>query len=359
MNRRGFLFTAAASVWAARGSAQDPQDPEPSRTREVESLDISPDGRLVAAGFKECRLCLWDRQTGRQLWSHHLSHDGMPSVRFSPNGKLVAASTRSTDEPSEYIIADTSTGRKREMPKEIKIYSAEVCWSSGGGRLHSVGLRRSEEGDEIETGVCTAVPGSKAFTSEVIGAIGTGRASFASATRDVILTEDGSLVRWSLSEKRELSKVRYQSSSNGRCSAVSSNGRLYAEAGDVLERKLGVAEVFDTATGKRVTHIAADGHWIRAVAFSPDSRRLATGAGNRSVRMWDIDTGKVIWAKQAHTNTVRAIRFSVDGRLLVSGSGGPGNADDGGKRPPEGEVIVWEAATGQSLNTFRDVAADP
>ncbi len=361
INRRDFLVSTAASIWTVRAAAQDLQEPVPTRTREVESVDISPDGRLVAAGYKECRLCLWDRQTGRQLWFRDVDHSGMPSVRFSPNGRLVACSTVSFDDPSRYIVADAATGRMRTMPEGMTIHDAQLCWAANDDRLHAVGRYSDNLGDESRSviKVCTVVPGSPEFTQEVICKGDFGHIHFARAARYAVLAHDGSLIQWSVSEKRELSRVRYQSTSNGYCSAVSADGSLYAEAGDVRERQLGVAEVFETSTGRRVTHVAAEGHWVRAVAFSPDSRCIATGAGNRSVRVWDIDTGRVIWAKQAHTNTVRAIRFSADGRLLVSGSGGPGNPDDGGKRPPEGEVIVWDAATGQSLNTFRDVAPDP
>ena len=48
--------------------------------------------------------------------------------------------------------------------------------------------------------------------------------------------------------------------------------------------------------------------------------RLATGADDAIVRIWDLETGKCIAALESHVSVVRGLDWSQDGRTLVSGS---------------------------------------
>ena len=54
------------------------------------------------------------------------------------------------------------------------------------------------------------------------------------------------------------------------------------------------------------------------VAFSADSRLLASGSGDRSVRLWRVDSGQRIAAWVGHSGAINALAFSPDGRWLAS-----------------------------------------
>src|SRR5690349_21330261 len=60
--------------------------------------------------------------------------------------------------------------------------------------------------------------------------------------------------------------------------------------------------------------------WVGAVAFSPDSRWLATGSADKTARIWDLATGETRAICRGHTDAVCATAFAPDGKVLATGS---------------------------------------
>lgn len=73
-----------------------------------------------------------------------------------------------------------------------------------------------------------------------------------------------------------------------------------------------------------VTRCAAtlEGHSdaVLVVAFSPDGECLASGGGDREIRIWDVNTTTPIDTLTGHGHWVQVLAWSPDGRFLASGS---------------------------------------
>jgi WD40 repeat protein len=60
---------------------------------------------------------------------------------------------------------------------------------------------------------------------------------------------------------------------------------------------------------------------VEEVAWSPDSRRIATsGAYDGMVQVWDAATGQVFATYPGHDDWVEAVTWSPDGRCIASGA---------------------------------------
>ena len=61
-----------------------------------------------------------------------------------------------------------------------------------------------------------------------------------------------------------------------------------------------------------------NGHFVVALAFTPDGRTLISTGEDHNVVMWDVETGMPLTTVEAHTDTVTAIALSPDERTFAT-----------------------------------------
>jgi WD40 repeat protein len=102
----------------------------------------------------------------------------------------------------------------------------------------------------------------------------------------------------------------------------SGNGKWLAIAsGD--PGQYGVARLWSVEPGessKRVRDLAESQDAVFAVAFSPDSKKLATAGADRIIRVYETESGKLLAQIEDHADWIFDIAFSPDGKRLASAS---------------------------------------
>ncbi len=103
----------------------------------------------------------------------------------------------------------------------------------------------------------------------------------------------------------------------------------------------------------RMATVAVDLRTLRAhegpvgtIAFSRDSRLLASGGEDGTARVWDVRTGQLLRTIRARCDSVDCVSFSPDGRWLLTC--GPNYKDSA-----DGAIQFWDAQTGELAREFR------
>ena len=79
---------------------------------------------------------------------------------------------------------------------------------------------------------------------------------------------------------------------------------------------------------------------VRAVSWSPDGKRLATGSDDSTAKVWDIASGQDQLTVETHRGAVNSVCWSWDGKRLATGS-------------EDSTAKVCDAANGQELCTLK------
>jgi WD40 repeat protein len=88
-----------------------------------------------------------------------------------------------------------------------------------------------------------------------------------------------------------------------------------------------------------VATLAGHNRAVAQTVFAPDGSRLATGASDGLVKLWDA-SGKELATLKKHTRIVKGVAFSPDGTRLASVGA-------------DGMLVIWDAAAGTLLHSVQ------
>ena len=242
----------------------------------INDVKFSRDGGLLAVATN-IGVWLYDAHVGAEILLLNENPKNIETVAFSPDGKTFATGSWSQEGRIQLWDIDTA---------------AQV--STMGKGIGSVGvLAFSEDG-------------------KTLASVGWGR-----GTRFHV---------WDVDTGHEVSHFTgKQVSIRGRALAVSPNHRFVVSAG---RNKI---FIWDTRTGSLQHTIEGREDLASSLAFSPDSKMLASG--HATIRLWNVETGSQMSRLDGHTRIVNALTFSPDGKTLASGDSG-------------GDIRLWNIGAG-------------
>lgn len=99
-----------------------------------------------------------------------------------------------------------------------------------------------------------------------------------------------------------------------------------------------IVKVWDAESGACLATLKGsvyDSERAVSLAFSPNGEKIASGFSDKSVQVWDIESGELVNTLKGHNGGVGFVFFSPDGRRIISGC------------PEDRTLRVWDAETGK------------
>lgn len=309
----GGIAEGGARVYSSSGDELLVLRGHDDRTLEA---DFSPDGTVILTTSVDGTVRLWDATTGEEL----LVLDG-GIADFGADGRVLAVSG-----PDAVVrLVDAATGE--ELASFQAVDAVDLSLSATG--LVAVAA------DTAGAFVIDAASGEQ-LLHLTAHRDGTCRVEFSpEGALLATASHDGTAKLWDLATGGEVRSLTGHAGPV--CGmAFSPDGARLATAGED-----GTARVWDVATGQELLVISGHATGIGSVVFDPSGRLLATAGGDGLTKLWDVSprgSRELLTVGTDAPATFSA--YSTDGTRLATGT-------------EEGEVAVWDAATGEREAVLR------
>ncbi|WP_206602819.1 NB-ARC domain-containing protein [Leptolyngbya ohadii] len=249
----------------------------PEIANPVDSLIPPLSSQRLVSGSDDQTIKLWDGVTGECLqtfWGHG---DWVQSVSISPDGKLLASASRD----QTVRIWDALTGECLHLLRGHGDRVKSVAFDSTGMMLISGSNDGTVKLWQVRTGDCVQTfEGHEDWVLSV--AFSPVGRWFASGSAD------GSIKLWD-GKTGDCVRSLQGHTHRIRSIAFSLDGKMLASGGDDQTVRL-----WDVQTGNCVEVLLGHTHTVWSVAFSPQAARVASGSGDQTIRLWDIASGNCV-----------------------------------------------------------------
>ena len=279
----------------------------------VQAVSFSPDGTLLASGggegFQEAgTVKLWDVETHTNIATLY-GHTGQVfSVSFSPDGSTLASGSGD----GTVKLWDVATKQNIATFKHAVGDVASVAFSPDGTQLASASLYFSFFDANLDDGTVELWDVATKQNIATLQVIATSVAFSPDGTQLASGTLDGTVELWDVATKQNIATLQGHTYWVWSV-AFSPDGKTLASG--ALDEDATI-KLWNVATRENIATLQAPGV---SVAFSPDGTLLASTSV--VVGLWDAGTGVNIATLQGHTDLVYSVAFSPNGKTLASGAG--------------------------------------
>lgn len=277
-----------AKLWDLRNGAElrsfqttsDATSPE-----EVKTVRLSKDGKMALA-VGDAAAKLWDTETGREIRSLAKKDTSFRSADIIGDGKQIVTADGSGLKPIVRLW-DSTTGRETraiggyQQDIESVAASADGHMVATGSRDKSVKLIDASSGKLIRT-----IPGAGDYISSV-ALSPDGKSAVAGDMAGKILLID-------ISGARPARVIQAYDYKNNLLAFVTSVAFSPDSRRVATTSPNGIVKVFDAGSGAEIRALASPQGEVRSVAFSPDGRHVVASGIGTTFRVWEIESGAVV-----------------------------------------------------------------
>ena len=300
----------------------------------VIAVAFSPDGKTVISGDRKGKVVFWDAHSGDIIRSVPISRPASrKGMAISPDGKSVAVGTNDCTVKIWNASEQISTLEGHNHWVNAVAFSPDGKTVVSGQEYGGIILWDLESKEPIRT-----FAPQKDYAHKDISAL-----AVSPDGKTIVSGDDfGGILFWDAQSGqfiRNTPRLRY----DDELIVISPDGKYMVTSLNSSSYKTLV--LLNLASGSSIRTFRGHKNYVYAAAFSPDGKTIVSGDKEGKIIVWNRERGEQLLSYEGHTPAILSIAFSPDGKYIVSGAG---NED-------EGEVKIWDAATGALIRTF-DVA---
>ncbi len=311
----------------------------------ITSVAWSPDGRQIAVAGQQMKMQVLDAATGHTIITYQ-DAENQNIVTLSPDGQHFASVGKDGT-----TIWEASTDHRITFIAGRHQVENAVTWSPDSKRL------AAEDGARLNVGFWDAATGGDSFGDLQFYHENVFLSNYRNATT-VAWSPDGAHVADAWSPRFTYGSAKQQVYVWGNYPAMcgldedcpvsggSHTDSITSVAWSPDSKRIASASldktvlIYDVAHQKDLVFYRDHTDVVTAVAWSPNGKYIASGSADKTIQIWDAASGQRMLTLSGHAGAVTAVAWSSDSKRVVSGS-------------EDGTVRVWDAVHGNLMLTYR------
>lgn len=290
---------------------------------EINSLDISADGKMLISGGWGRVVQVWDLESRACLFSLEGHTDWINTVSISPDKSIAVSGSRDRS----IRIWDLKKGQKIKTLRghtgsvQSTYIAADRRLLISGSQDHTLGVW------DLDSGECRHMLKDHTDGLESVFATPNGKVAI-SGSRDCTVRI------WDL-ERGECIKVLNGHSESVESVCVTPDGKIGVSGSQDC-----TVRVWDVERGECIKVLNGHSDGVESVCITADGRIVVSASQDFTLRTWNIATGDDKVMMEKHTAAVESVDLTPDGKKAVSGG-------------RDWIVKVWDVQKGELLETLK------